>query len=158
MNAFSPVRIELHSSRWLLFLYLLTYILGSVALFRVDIPTQAAWLSYGAYSLILALLLWRDIYLPSDEQITGLYWDVEHRHFAVKTGCGDWVEIQRIDQACSFPGLVQILLLQRQDRYALTRLVITPDRLTADDRRRLHVAINWSAPLEPRPAKDSWPE
>ncbi len=136
----------------------MTYLLGSVGLFHTDLPPQAVWLSFSAYSLLLSILIWRDIHLPADEKITALHWDVEHRRLAVKTGSENWIGVDRIEQACSFPGLLQILLVQRSDRYAPTRLVITPDRLSADDRRRLHVAITWSAPLEPRPAKDSWPE
>lgn len=155
MNAFSPIRIKLNSSPRLLFLYLFSYAFGSIGLFQLNIGTEAIWLAWIVYSLLLGLLLWRDIFIPAPERIETLYWDVEHRRLSVKTAEGDWVEVEHLHQSCSLPGVVQILSIQRSDRYAPTRLVITPDRLSNDDRRRLHVAITWAAPLEPHPAKDS---
>lgn len=158
MNAFSPLNIELSSSPSLLLLYLLTYLLGSFALSLLSLSFEQILLAWLVYSGLLALLLWRDISIPEHDRIHTLYWDVEHGLMSVRTGRGDWVEITALCQAWSMPGIAQILLLQRADRYGHTRLVITPDRLSSVDSRRLHVALTWAPPLELRPAKENLSE
>lgn len=156
MNAFSPIRIELNSSHGLLFLYLLTFLAGVLGLFRVDLNREALALSLCAYTVLFAILIWRDIVIPLSERISIIEWDVEHRQMQVMTGDGRWVKIKCLCESFSVPGAIQVLILQREDRYASTRLLLTPDRLSRDSARRLQVALSWSAPLEPHRAKGNW--
>lgn len=158
MNAFSPLKIHLSSSPALLFLYLLTYCLGSFSLFQLSLSFEQFMLTGLAYTGLLLLLAWRDLRVPASERVDVLYWDVEHGHMSVKTGEGAWTDVVKLHQSWSLPGVVQIMQLQRADRYFPTRLVITPDCVSCDDSRRLHVAITWGPPLESRPAKESLSE
>lgn len=93
--------------------------------------------------------------MDSADEIVGLDWDVEHKMMSILTLQGRWIPVEKMYRRVSLLGVFQLLVLQRRDRALPSWLWITPDRLTRSEARRLHVAINWGAPIESNQAIDS---
>lgn len=156
MNAFSPLRITLRSGcQPLRILYPATLFLGFLALSRLPAEPDRLWLVLLTYLLIGGCIVWHQLSMDSADEIVGLDWDVEHKMMSILTLQGRWIPVEKMYRRVSLLGVFQLLVLQRRDRALPSWLWITPDRLTRSEARRLHVAINWGAPIESNQAIDS---
>lgn len=153
LNAFSPIKFQLCGScRLLHILYPATLALGLVALSQLSAEPERLLLILVVYLLVGSTIVWQLLLMHKSDEIRGLDWDVEHKMMSVLTVEGNWVPVDKLYRRLSIHGVIQLLVLQRRDRALPTWLWITPDRLSSDEARRLHVAISLAAPIEPNPA------
>ncbi|GAA0702499.1 hypothetical protein GCM10009104_34870 [Marinobacterium maritimum] len=156
MNAFSPIKIHLRRGRRLLrILYPATLFLGGAALFHLSAEPERLVLVLVAYLLVGSVIVWQLMVMDAADEVCGLDWDVEHKMMSVLTLEGNWVPVDKLYRRLSVQGVVHLLLLQRRDRALPSWLWITPDRLSADEARRLHVALTLGPPIAPNPATEN---
>ncbi len=155
MNAFSPLKIQLCSSRLLHFFYPATLLLGVVVLSQLSAEPGRLLLILACYLLVGGFIVWQLLVMDKADEVIGLDWDVEHKMMSVLTVQGSWVPVDKLYRRLSIRGIVQLLVLQRRDRALPSWVWITPGRLSPDEARRLHVAINLGAPIAPNPATES---
>ncbi|PSL15559.1 hypothetical protein CLV44_104170 [Marinobacterium halophilum] len=136
-------------------LYISTLFLGVAALVQLPVEYNRLVLIVLTYLLVGSMVAYCQLRLHPADQVTGLNWDVEHKMMSVLTAEERWVPVDKIYRRFSVLGLMQLLVLQRRDRYLPCWLFITPDRLEQGEARRLHVAITWGAPLAPNPATEN---
>lgn len=155
MNGFSRIELQLKPAVYLPLGCLGLLAGGLLALWLIPLDSQARWLSTLALLVAGPLLCWPLLYPHAEDEVVALVWEPDRKSMQLMTRAGSWCPVEQLSFSCSLPGLLQVLRLQRQDRALPTWLLITPERITPAERRRLHVALRWAPPPESRPATES---
>jgi hypothetical protein len=152
---FSRIELQLKRARYLPPLCLLLLLLAQWALWLILADPAARMLAMLGLLLAMVLLCWPLLYPHLDDAIATLVWEPDLREMRLATVAGQSCQVERICFSCSLPGVLQVIKLQRRDRALPTWLLLTPERISRTEARRLHVALKWAPPLESHQATEN---
>jgi len=155
LNGFSRIELQLKPAVYLKWLCLGLLAGGQLALWLLPLDMEARWLSMLSLLVVFPVLYWPLFRPHPEDEVVALVWEPDRKSMQLLTRAGSWCPVEQLGFSCSLPGLLQVLRLQRQDRALPTWLLITPERITPAERRRLHVALRWAPPPGSHPATES---
>ena len=155
MNGFSRIELQLKPASWVPRLCGVLLVLGQLALWLMPADLPARLFAMLALLIWLPLLCWPLLYPHAEDDPLALVWEPDQREMQLLTRSGHWCQVERIRFSCSVPGLIQAIKLQRKDRALPTWLLLTPERISRTEVRRLHVALRWAPPLGSHPATEN---
>lgn len=155
MTGFSRIELQLKPALWLPRLWGLLLVLALLALWLIPADLAARVLSMLALLIWMPLLCWPLLHPHAEDDPIRLVWEPDRGDMQLLTRSGHWCQVERIRFSCSVPGLIQAIKLQRRDRAFPTWLLLTPERISRTEVRRLHVALRWAPPLGSHPATEN---
>lgn len=147
MNGFSRLELQLKPGIRLQPFLTVLFVAAQCSLWLMLQDMGVRFLSMLALLVVMPLLCWPLLYPHADDAVVEITWEPGEGVMQLLTRAGDWCQVERIRFSCSVPGVIQVLKLQRLDRVFPTWVLITPERISRTDVRRLHVALRWAPPL-----------